>query len=411
MRAGMRYPRFFIVLLLTSLLFSSAVGFAGNRSGGSSLFTPEEQAWLASHGPIVFVSQSNYPPFEFLQKDGSLDGICVELAHWMATEMGLQIRFVSMSFQEAQQAVLSGSADVITSLFYSDKRAVTFSFSDPIVDVPAFIFVKADRPDITRLSDLQGKRIAIQRGDYAKEFLESQGIRFELVPTDNFAQATDAVIAGTADALIGDEQIVLYHLYSNRLTAKAKKVGDPLYVGKNCMATSKGNLLLASIMAKSLNHACEEGVIDGISRKWLGIELKQKAPLIQHVMPYILVFSLIFISGAVMVFVWGRQLRRKVEEKTQELTEGKLELRMLVEQLSETNSQLEEKARAVEEEAVRRRLVFEQSRDGIVVLDAMGKVFEANRRFGEMLGYNPEELLELHVWDWEIGRASCRERV
>lgn len=401
MRASMRYLRFFIVLLLTSLLFSSAVGFAENRPGSGSPFTPEEQAWLASHGPIIFVSQSNYPPFEFIQKDGSLDGISVELAHWMATEMGLQTRFVSMSFQEAKQAVLSGSADVITSLFYSDKRAATFSFTDPIIDVPAFIFVKADRPDITRLSDLQGKRIAIQRGDYAKDFLESQGIRFELVPTDNFAQATDAVIAGTADALIGDEQIVLYHLYSNRLTAKAKKVGDPLYVGKNCMATSKGNLLLASIMAKSLNHAREEGVIDGISRKWLGAELKIKAPLIQYVMPYLLVFSFVVISGAVLVFVWGRQLRRKVEEKTQELTEGKLELRMLVEQLSQTNSLLEENVRAAEEEAVRRRQIFEQSRDGIVVLDADGKVFEANRRFAEMLGYTPEELLELHVWDWD----------
>ncbi|MDK9718702.1 MAG: ATP-binding protein, partial [Trichlorobacter sp.] len=112
-------------------------------------------------------------------------------------------------------------------------------------------------------------------------------------------------------------------------------------------------------------------------------------------------FFFVVMSGVVLVFVWGRQLRRKVEEKTQELTEGKLELRMLVEQLSQTNSLLEENARAAEEEAVRRRQIFGQSRDGIVVLDANGKVFEANQRFAEMLGYTPEELLELHVWDWD----------
>ena len=397
----MRYLRYIVISLLTLLLISSAVGLAGNRSGGSSPFTSEEQAWLASHGPIIFVSQSSYPPFEFRQQDGALGGISVELAHWMATEMGLQIRFVSMSFQEAQQAVLSGSADVITSLFYSDKRALTFSFSDPIIDVPASIFVKADRPDITRLKDLRGKRIAIQRGDYAKEFLEAQGISFELVATDSFAQATDAVIAGAADALIGDEQIVLYHLYSHKLNGQAKKVGEPLYVGKNCMATRKGNLLLASIMAKSLDHAREEGVIGSVSRKWLGVRLKPKSEGLQGVVPYLLYMSLVGGIGTLLVLIWGFQLRRKVEEKTQELTDGKRELGTVVEQLSLTNSQLEEKARAVEEEAIRRRLIFEQSRDGIVVLDAMGKVFEANRRFDEMLGYTPEELLELYVWDWD----------
>jgi PAS domain S-box-containing protein len=53
------------------------------------------------------------------------------------------------------------------------------------------------------------------------------------------------------------------------------------------------------------------------------------------------------------------------------------------------------------EEAVRRRILIEQSRDGIVVLDPECKVFEANRRYAEMLGYTPEELLQLHVWDWD----------
>jgi PAS domain S-box-containing protein len=52
-------------------------------------------------------------------------------------------------------------------------------------------------------------------------------------------------------------------------------------------------------------------------------------------------------------------------------------------------------------EATRRRILIEQSRDGIVVLDQNGKVYEANQRFVDMLGYSPEELSKLHVWDWD----------
>ncbi len=66
---------------------------------------------------------------------------------------------------------------------------------------------------------------------------------------------------------------------------------------------------------------------------------------------------------------------------------------------------------ALAEEAVRRRILFEQSRDGIVVLDLSGRVREANPKFAGMLGYSMEELLRLHVWDWDVqlGRGELEE--
>jgi PAS domain S-box-containing protein len=56
---------------------------------------------------------------------------------------------------------------------------------------------------------------------------------------------------------------------------------------------------------------------------------------------------------------------------------------------------------ALADEVTRRRLLVDQSRDGIVVLDENAKVYEANQRFAEMLGYTPEEVRELHTWDWD----------
>jgi two-component system cell cycle sensor histidine kinase/response regulator CckA len=52
-------------------------------------------------------------------------------------------------------------------------------------------------------------------------------------------------------------------------------------------------------------------------------------------------------------------------------------------------------------EAVRRRILIEQSRDGIVVISQNGKVHEANQKFADMLGYAVEQVKELYVWDWD----------
>ena len=68
---------------------------------------------------------------------------------------------------------------------------------------------------------------------------------------------------------------------------------------------------------------------------------------------------------------------------------------------------------ALAEEALHRRTVFEQSRDGIVVFDESGKVYQSNQHFADMHGYSLEEMLRLHVWDWncEFTRDQMMERL
>jgi PAS domain S-box-containing protein len=64
------------------------------------------------------------------------------------------------------------------------------------------------------------------------------------------------------------------------------------------------------------------------------------------------------------------------------------------------------------EETTRKRIFFEQSNDGIVVLNKNGMVLEANQKFADMIGYTPEELKQMYVWDWEIEwtRDNLQER-
>ena len=55
---------------------------------------------------------------------------------------------------------------------------------------------------------------------------------------------------------------------------------------------------------------------------------------------------------------------------------------------------------ALKESEMRYRLLIEHSVDGIVLMDQNGKVHEANKKMAEMLGYSPEEMLQLYVFDW-----------
>ncbi|WP_261789161.1 PAS domain-containing sensor histidine kinase [Methanosarcina siciliae] len=53
------------------------------------------------------------------------------------------------------------------------------------------------------------------------------------------------------------------------------------------------------------------------------------------------------------------------------------------------------------EEIFRRRILIEQSNDGIVVVNDKGEVVEANQKYADMLGYSMDEVLQLHIWDWD----------
>lgn len=50
--------------------------------------------------------------------------------------------------------------------------------------------------------------------------------------------------------------------------------------------------------------------------------------------------------------------------------------------------------------------IIEPMIDGVVIINGEFGVFEANSSFCNMLGYSHEEILELHVWDWDTSFSS-----
>ena len=86
-----------------------------------------EKEYLRTKGTIIFVSQSQYPPFEFINENRQHEGMMLDVIRWMAFGMSFQPVFIDMSFQQAQEAVIAGWADIITSFFFSTDFRIGFN--------------------------------------------------------------------------------------------------------------------------------------------------------------------------------------------------------------------------------------------------------------------------------------------
>lgn len=77
------------------------------------------------------------------------------------------------------------------------------------------------------------------------------------------------------------------------------------------------------------------------------------------------------------------------------------ELQKRVLELERVEIQLKRTELLLTDEIYWRRLLIDESRDAIVILDQEAKVYEANKRFAEMIGYSMEEVQKLHAWEWD----------
>lgn len=60
----------------------------------------------------------------------------------------------------------------------------------------------------------------------------------------------------------------------------------------------------------------------------------------------------------------------------------------------------------VRKESILIQNLFKTSLDGIVILDEQGKVLDANLSFSQMLGYQPEEVKKLSIFDWDANFSA-----
>lgn len=199
-----------IFLLLTLGLLACAEGQAASPSTGPyGLWDPHrrpERPDLKAVRRIRFLTEDDFPPFDFQGSSGVLEGFNVDLARAVCRQLKVPCTIQARRWDTIVAALEEGQADVIAASLVPSKEArERLLFSRPYYLRPArFAMRRKDTPPPFTAQGLAGRRIGIvadtAHAAYAKAYLTTAS----LVTFANDAALREALKRGEIDLVFAD---------------------------------------------------------------------------------------------------------------------------------------------------------------------------------------------------------------
>jgi polar amino acid transport system substrate-binding protein len=215
---------------------------------------------------IRFLTEFDYPPFNYAGPDGNPAGFNVELARLICEELKLQCTIQLRRFDTLLQALAENRADaVIASLAVTPETRQRVDFSDPYYRAPARFVARreADLRDANPES-LEGKKVAVASGSAHEAYLKAFFTEVELKPYRTMELAREALRKGEADLLFGDGIALAFWLNGTDSANCCAFVGGPFtesrYFGEGVgVAVRRGNDTLRLALNWALFRLWEKG--------------------------------------------------------------------------------------------------------------------------------------------------------
>jgi len=292
----------------------------------------------AKDGTVIVGGDRDYPPYEFIDKDGQPSGYNVELTRAIAEVMGMKVEFRLGGWSEMRSALQSGRINVLQGMSYSEERAAEVTFSLPHTIVNQAVFARRDSPVVNSLAELAGKEVALHRGGIMHDTLVRQGFAGKLSLTDTPADALRLLAAGKCDYAIVAIVPGMYIIRDLKLTNLFPAVRN-VATHRYCFAVRKGNEELLSRFNEGLAILRKTGQYDAIYNKWLGV-LEPEHVNWRTIAKYgaVVVVPLVILLGGFAL--WSRTLHRQVSLRTADLTREVAERKHAEEELRLNQQQL-----------------------------------------------------------------------
>ena len=283
----------------------------GSNAAPTSLFTPEEDAWIAAHPIVRTCVDAHWRPFEFV-KAGKVVGMVPSFLDAVAHVSGLRFDYVDGACWNGSLAALKlGQVDMLPD--WSKDEAVAPYRDGYIASTPYYVgtiaIVTAEQENLfASFSQLSGKRLAIKGGGGLELAIRRSSVPVKLVTFQNESDALQAVVDGDADAALGtDASIVpqLHRQFKGQLFLSGSLWDRPYAL---TMVTRGDNLVLASILDKSLT-AISASEADAIRQRWQETT-DYGAPSLASILHYrwrqVALVAIIVLAFAVLAYVLWR---------------------------------------------------------------------------------------------------------
>jgi polar amino acid transport system substrate-binding protein len=180
-------------------------------------------AALQAAEPLRVGMELSYPPFESIGPDGQPQGVSVEMARALATELGRPLEIENIPFTGLIPALKSGKIDlIISSMTATPERAKAVAFSAPYLTTGLGALVPASSKT-TGLGDIDqpGNTVVVRQGTTGEVFARKNLNNARLLTLEKESACVVEVVQGKAAAFIYDQMSVFQNNKRNPETTRA----------------------------------------------------------------------------------------------------------------------------------------------------------------------------------------------
>jgi polar amino acid transport system substrate-binding protein len=215
---------------------------------------------------IRFLTETDYPPFNFTGPDGNPAGFNVDLARMICDEIKVTCTVQMRRFETLLDAISSNRGDaIIASLAVTPQLRARLDFSDPYYRAPARFVSRRDsvmrdvRPEF-----LEGRKVGVITGTSHEAYLKAMFTDAELHSYPNDDALRVALRRGEVDFIFGDAIALAFWINGTDSGDCCAFSGGPFvesrYFGEGIgIAVRKGNDLLRQAINWALFRLWEKG--------------------------------------------------------------------------------------------------------------------------------------------------------
>ena len=168
----------------------------------------------------IIVGYDLYEPYAYIDEKGNMTGSDIELAKEAFKRMGYQPVFKKITWGEQKKLLKNKTIDCIWCGFSIDGREKQYQWTRPYLKCNQRVVVRSDSK-IYKLSDLKGKKVAVQIATKTEEyFLKQQStgkLPVEQIATySNLMEAVAAFNKGYTDAVVAHDEALRYYTKENQ---------------------------------------------------------------------------------------------------------------------------------------------------------------------------------------------------